>query len=270
MAILEDEEQEVSLHEKDVGYKEINIDSLWYLDNGAGVREHFKELDEEVSGKLTTPYSPQQNKVVERRNRTVLSTKRIMMKAMKLPLNFWAEAVRHAIYILNRVPTRALEDKTPYEALYNRKTNLENLRIFGCTAYATITIPHLKKLDYRSIPMIYFGVKEGSKACRLYDPNGKRKHVSRDVRFMETKPWDWDNNGKETSTQDTFWVSFVVEGVDNGNPTPVNTENNDNTYQEHEQITDLDSPITLPAYTYNPNSEKEEEATIGSLRNSEN
>nr|GFB29164.1 zinc finger, CCHC-type [Tanacetum cinerariifolium] len=113
---------------------------------------------------LTAPYSPQQNGV--------------------------AEAVRHAIYILNRVPTRALEDKTPYEVLYNRKPNLENLRIFGCTAYAKITIPYLKKLDDRSIPMIYLGVEEGSKACRLYDPKGKRKHVSRDVRFMETKPWD--------------------------------------------------------------------------------
>ncbi|GKB95149.1 hypothetical protein Tco_0981286 [Tanacetum coccineum] len=67
MAILEDsnegkqvkevEEQKVSLHEEDVGYKETRIDSLWYLDNGAsnhmtGVREHFKELDDKVSGKV--------------------------------------------------------------------------------------------------------------------------------------------------------------------------------------------------------------------------
>ncbi|GKA36699.1 ribonuclease H-like domain, reverse transcriptase, RNA-dependent DNA polymerase [Tanacetum coccineum] len=88
--------------------------------------------------------------------------------------------------------------------------------------------------------------------------------------FMETKPWDWDNSGEETSTQDTFWASFVVEGVDNENPTPVNTENNDNTYQEQEPITNPDSPITPPAYTYNPNSEEEEKATISSLRNSEN
>ncbi|GKC23722.1 zinc finger, CCHC-type containing protein, partial [Tanacetum coccineum] len=57
MAILEDEEHEVSLYENDVGYKETNMDSLWYLENGAsnhmtGVREHFKDLDEKVSGKV--------------------------------------------------------------------------------------------------------------------------------------------------------------------------------------------------------------------------
>nr|GEV51289.1 ribonuclease H-like domain, reverse transcriptase, RNA-dependent DNA polymerase [Tanacetum cinerariifolium] len=67
MAILKDsneekhvkevKEQKVSLHEEDVGYNETNMDSLWYLDNGAsnhmiGVREHFKELDEKVSGKV--------------------------------------------------------------------------------------------------------------------------------------------------------------------------------------------------------------------------
>nr|GFA81205.1 zinc finger, CCHC-type [Tanacetum cinerariifolium] len=94
-------------------------------------------------------------------------------------------------------------------------------------------------MDDRSIPLIYLGVEEGSKACRLYDPVAKKKYVSRDVRFMETKPWDWNKGEEDTSTQDTFWTSFVVEGVDNENATPVNIEINDNIdnpYQEQDLI----------------------------------
>ncbi|PWA94574.1 ribonuclease H-like domain, Reverse transcriptase, RNA-dependent DNA polymerase [Artemisia annua] len=241
----------------------------------------FKEFRQKVEMELKVkvkmlrtdreaPYSPQQNGVVERKNRIVLSTTRSMMKAMKLPLTFWAEAVRHAIYILNRVPTRALEDKTPYEALYNRKPNLEYLRIFGCIAYAKITIPNLKKLEDRSIPMIYLGVEEGSKACSLYDPVEKKKHVSRDVKFMETKPWDWDKSGEDTSSQDTFWASFVEDEVDNENPIPVNLDDNDNDnhnnmYQIPDPTSDPDSPITPPTYNYDPNSEDEVEPTSSSL-----
>nr|GEV96582.1 zinc finger, CCHC-type [Tanacetum cinerariifolium] len=286
MTTHETEHEEVLLNEGQIQPEKYASGdaSMWYLDNGAsnhmtGVKSHFKDIDESISGRekgiaqqLTTPYSPQQNRVVERRNRTVLSTTRSMMKSMKLPLTFWAEAVRHAIYILNRVPTRALEDKTPYEALYNRKSNLENLRIFGCTAYAKITTPHLKKLDDKSIPLIYLGVEEGSKPCRLYDLITKKKHVSRDVKFMETKPWDWNKGEEDTSTQDTFWTSFMIEGVDNENATPVNIEINDNIdnpYQEQDLINDLNSPITPSTYTYNPHSDEEVEATTSSIENSE-
>nr|GFC64326.1 zinc finger, CCHC-type [Tanacetum cinerariifolium] len=137
--------------------------------------------------------------------------------------------------------------------------------------YAKITTPRLKKLDDRSIPLIYLGVEEGSKACTLYDPVAKKKHVSRDVRFMETKPWNWDKDEVDTSTQDTFWTSFVVEGIDNEIDTLVNTDINgddDNTYQEPDTIFDPVSPITPPTYTYNPHSDEEVEATISSIENS--
>nr|GEX60055.1 ribonuclease H-like domain, reverse transcriptase, RNA-dependent DNA polymerase [Tanacetum cinerariifolium] len=273
MAILEDgEEQEASLHEKDVGYKETNMVSLWYLDNRAsnhvtGVGEHFKELDEEVSGKvyflttkdqafdtfkeyknrienelrttlkmfrtdrggeftsseftqyckensiarqLTAPYSPQQNGVVERRNRKIMSTTRCMMKETNMPQNFWAEAVRHAIYILNSVPTKALEDIIPYEAIKRRKPNLENLRVFGCIAYAKVPLQHLTKLDDRSTKMVYLGNEQGSKAYRLFDPTTQRVCVSRDVKFKKDEAWDWKDYRSEHINDEPVWTNFKI------------------------------------------------------------
>ncbi|KAG6483537.1 hypothetical protein ZIOFF_060185 [Zingiber officinale] len=83
---------------------------------------------------------------------------------------FWGEAVRHAVYLLNRLPTKALGDRTPFEAWIGRKPHLAHLRVFGCVAYVKNTTPHLKKLDDRSSPMVYLGVEEGCKAHRLFDP----------------------------------------------------------------------------------------------------
>lgn len=56
----------------------------------------------------TAPYTPQQNEVVERRNRTVTEMARSCLKEMHLPLELWGQIVRHSVYVLNRLPTRAL------------------------------------------------------------------------------------------------------------------------------------------------------------------
>ncbi|GJR01694.1 ribonuclease H-like domain, reverse transcriptase, RNA-dependent DNA polymerase [Tanacetum coccineum] len=144
-----------------------------------------------IARQLTAPYSPQQNGVVERRNRTIMSTTRCMMKTTNMPQNFCAEAVRHAIYILNCVPTKALEDITPYEVIKRRKPNLENLIVFGCIAYAKVPSQHLTKLDDRSTRMVYLGNEQGSKAYRLFDPTTQKICVSRDVKFKENETWDW-------------------------------------------------------------------------------
>ncbi|KAI3813170.1 hypothetical protein L1987_17887 [Smallanthus sonchifolius] len=170
--------------------------------------------DNGIARQLTAPYSPQQNGVVERRNRTMLSTTRSMLKAMKMPQNFWGEEVRHAIYVLNRVPTKALKDSTPYEALKGRKPNLEYLRIFGCVAYSKVPSQHLKKLDDRSIPMVYLGIEEGSKACRLFDQETKRICVSRYVKFVEKDSWNWKEYIEEVGSEEPEWVDFAVANKD--------------------------------------------------------
>ncbi|KAJ0532496.1 putative RNA-directed DNA polymerase [Helianthus annuus] len=229
-----------------------------------------------IARQLTAPYSPQQNGVVERRNRTMLSTTRSMLKAMNMPQNFWGEAIRHAIYVLNRVPTKALVNKTPYEALKGRKPNLEHLKVFGCTAYAKVLPLQQKKLDDRSAPMVYLGIEEGSKAYRLYDPAKNKICVSRDVKFMEGQPWNWNSYMETVDSGNPEWTNFVIQEDD----MPPELEENEpsspgGSGPQHDnsgvdQTEEQDSYVTPPAYSYNQNSAgSSSRLSSGSLSTSE-
>lgn len=140
---------------------------------------------------LTAPYSPQQNRVVERRNRTLLEMTRSILKHMNMPTYLWGEAIRHAAYLINRVATRSLEGKTPYEALKGRKPNISHLKVFGCVCHARTEKAGRRKLDDRSRELVHLGTEPGSKAYRLFDPDNKRIVVSRDIVFEERKAWKW-------------------------------------------------------------------------------
>lgn len=112
---------------------------------------------------------------------------RSLMKIMKIPGRFWGEAVRHSVYLLNRLPTKPMGERTPFEGWNGRKPHLGHLKVFGCLAHVRPNVACLKKLDDQSQTMIYFGVEEGSKAHRLFDPLHGKIVVSRDVIFEEMK-----------------------------------------------------------------------------------
>jgi transposase InsO family protein len=155
--------------ENRVGYK---IKTVRSDRGGEFLAAAFKDVCEQarISRQFIAPFSPQQNGVVERRNRTMMEMARSMMKGMKVPGCFWGEAVKHSMYLLNRRPTKVMGYRTPFEGWNGRKPQLGHVRVFGCRANARPAVPHLKKLDDRSVAMVYFGVEEGSKAHRLYNP----------------------------------------------------------------------------------------------------
>ena len=146
--------------------------------------------EEGITRHFTAPYTPQQNGVVERRNRTVVAMARSFLKEMNLPSNLWGEAVRHSVYILNRLPTRSLSNVTPYEAWNGDKPNVAHIRVFGCVAHMKVPSVHTTKLDNRSKLVVNLGREAGTKAYRLLDPTQGTIHVSRDVVFEEGRAWD--------------------------------------------------------------------------------
>ena len=84
-----------------------------------------------IVAQYSTPGEPQQNGVAERRNRTLLDMVRSMMSYSTLPINLWMEALKTAIYILNRVPSKSVL-KTPYELWTGREPSLNHFCVWGC------------------------------------------------------------------------------------------------------------------------------------------
>ena len=69
-----------------------------------------------IKRQFTTSYTPQQNAIAERKNRTIMGMARSMMKAKHLPNEYWVEAVACVVYILNRSPTKSVKDKVPQDS----------------------------------------------------------------------------------------------------------------------------------------------------------
>ena len=134
----------------------------------------------------TAPYSPSQNGVAERFNRTLMELSRAMLIAKDLPHFLWAEAVSYAAYIRSSVPTRALNDKTPYEAWTGQKPNVSHLREFGASVWI-YDEGDTGKLLPRANKHIFVGFQEGPKAVRYYDAGKRSIKISRNYRFSEAE-----------------------------------------------------------------------------------
>ena len=190
--------------EKETG---LSIKCLRTDRGGEFISKEFNDFCREngIKRQLTATYTPQQNDVAERKNRTVMNMVRSLLSEKNVPKIFWPEAVNWTFYVLNRCPTFAVKDMTQEEAWSGVKPTLEHFRVFGSVAHAHIPDVRRKKLDEKSCSCVFFGVSEESKGYRLYDPVSKKILVSRDVVFEEDKKWSWDESHQEQPFPDLEW-----------------------------------------------------------------
>ncbi|XP_061993496.1 uncharacterized protein LOC133711381 [Rosa rugosa] len=186
-------------------------------DNGtefknASFSNYCRELG--VSHEFSAPITPQQNGIVERKNRVLLDMARVMLHAAGLSTNFWAEAISTACYTINRVFLRPGTDKTAYELWKGKKPNVGHFHVFGSPCYILRDREHLGKFDARSDDGVFLGYSLNSRAYWVYNKRTRvvmesinvsidNQCVKQEVTFADTSPFSvTPSQNTETSSEE--------------------------------------------------------------------
>ncbi|GKB54741.1 retrovirus-related pol polyprotein from transposon TNT 1-94 [Tanacetum coccineum] len=140
-----------------------------------------------ISHQTSVACTPQQNSVVERRNRTLVEAARTMLIFSKSPLFLWAEAINTACYTQNRSIIRRRYNKTPYELMQDKKPDLSLFHVFGALCYPTNDNDDLGKLDAKAEIGIFVGYTPAKKAFRIYNKRTQKIIETIHVTFDELK-----------------------------------------------------------------------------------
>nr|GEV28867.1 hypothetical protein [Tanacetum cinerariifolium] len=132
--------------------------------------------------------TPQQNRVAERKNKTLIEAARSMLADSKLPTMFWTEVVSTTCYVLNRVSITNPHNKTPYELLSGKVPNIRHLKPFGCHVTILNTSDHLGKFEGKANDGFLVGYAAHSKAYRVYNLSSKKVKETLNLRYLEDKP----------------------------------------------------------------------------------
>ena len=188
------------------------IGSAEYRSNGGGsgvrpVQRYFTDhASEMISAKqrhrlarsfidltVVAPSAKLSNGVAERFNRTVIDLARCLMTWGRLPIVFWAQAFKTAVFIYNRTPHTANGGKSPYRIYYGREhTDGDRLRVFGCKCYVheeKTRRDHRSKLDPTARECVYLGPSLlDNRSHEYFNPRTNRVLRSTSIVFDEKSP----------------------------------------------------------------------------------
>ncbi|GJR06699.1 retrovirus-related pol polyprotein from transposon TNT 1-94 [Tanacetum coccineum] len=116
-----------------------------------------------IRHEFTAPYSPQQNGIAERKNRTLKEMVTAMLISSGMSQDMWGEAILTATYLLNKIPRKEKEE-TPYELWMGRKPSYQYLRVWGCLAKVAVPTIKAQKIGPKYVDCIFIGYAKKSTA----------------------------------------------------------------------------------------------------------
>lgn len=132
------------------------------------------------------PHTPEHNGYVERRHKHFVETGLTLLSHANLLITYWSFSLATSAYLINRLPTLTLDNKSPYFCLFKKLPNHDKLSSFGCLCYPWIKPYTSHKLDSRSKTCIYIEYSSSQSAYYALDPTSNRIYTTRHITFVET------------------------------------------------------------------------------------
>ncbi|KAK9064963.1 hypothetical protein SSX86_016346 [Deinandra increscens subsp. villosa] len=205
-----------------------------------------------ITRQFSSPYTPHQNGVVERKNRTIIESARTMLVDSNLKLSFWAKAVNTACYVLNRALLVKHANKTPFELFSKQKLVLTRLKPFGCPCTVLIQSDQLAKFAPRADEGYFIGYFMSSAVYRVYNKRTQLIMESCNVTFNEhtriTREPDSDSMYDLDTLSSTF--NIVDSGVSGNTITDDDAREGD--FPTFKTFTPVSSSILGTIYSADP------------------
>ncbi|KAI3746759.1 hypothetical protein L6452_09198 [Arctium lappa] len=169
-------------------------------DNGTEFKNNTLQAfyeDQGIQQQFSAARTPQQNEVVERRNKTLVEAARSMLAYSGLPLSHWAEAVSTACHTQNRSILHRRFNKTPYELMYSIKPNIKYFKSFGCKCYVLNDRDNLNMFSPKADEGIFLWYSSTSAAYRVFLTSTRKVIESVNVKFDEAADLVSGQSGSE-------------------------------------------------------------------------
>ena len=135
---------------------------------------------------ISCPYTPEQTGIVERRHRVIRELGMTMLFHSNAPLFLWVEAFTTAVYLMNRLPSSALNFESPYFMLHGNHPTYSSLRVFGSKCFPYTWDTKQNKFDPKTVLCIFVGYSDKHKGYKCFHPFSKKMLISRHVVFDES------------------------------------------------------------------------------------
>ena len=201
--------------ERQFNQKIVNFQSDWGGEFQA-LSKHLKEHG--INHRVSCPHTPAQNGTAERKHRHIIETALSLLHQSSVPNSFWDEAVCTVVYLINRLPTQILKNKSPYQLVYNQEPEYGLLKNFGCTCYPCLRPYTTSKLDSRSERCVFLGYSAFHSGYRCLSLTSGKLYISRDVVFIENTYLYKEQLQQEPISNSNSQLSLGLIG-----PSPTNT-----------------------------------------------